>query len=77
MKIIKMITVSTKAHISASQPYVVVKGVPEGMYDIIVVLQPQQTDGEDKKPRKAGFSKATFEMSANFNEPLEDFKEYM
>lgn len=29
------------------------------------------------KNRKAGFSKATFEMSADFNEPLEDFKEYM
>lgn len=29
------------------------------------------------KNRKAGFSKAKFEMSADFNEPLEDFKEYM
>jgi hypothetical protein len=27
--------------------------------------------------RKAGFSKAKFEMSPDFNEPLEDFKEYM
>ena len=71
-----MITISTKAHITARQPYVVLKGVPEGMYDIIVVLQPQQT-GHGKKPRKAGFSKATFEMSADFNEPLEDFKDYM
>lgn len=71
-----MITVSTKAHITARKPYVEVKGVPEGIYDIIVVLQPQQNGG-DKKHRKAGFSKASFEMSADFNAPLEDFKEYM
>jgi hypothetical protein len=31
-----------------------------------------------KKPkRRAGFSKAHFEMSDDFNAPLEDFKEYM
>ena len=27
--------------------------------------------------RKAGFSKAKFEMTPDFNEPLEDFKDYM
>ncbi len=27
--------------------------------------------------RKVGFSKAQFEMSPDFNEPLEDFKDYM
>ena len=71
-----MITVSTKAHITPRKPYVEVKGVPEGIYDIIVVLQPQQ-NGKNNKPRKAGFSKASFEMSADFNAPLEDFKDYM
>ncbi len=71
-----MITVSTKAHITARKPYVEVKGVPEGMYDIIVFLQPQQ-NGNGKKPRKAGFSKASFEMPADFNAPMEDFKDYM
>jgi hypothetical protein len=30
-----------------------------------------------KKMRKAGFLKGSFAMSANFDEPLEDFKEYM
>ncbi|MGB0929577.1 MAG: DUF2281 domain-containing protein [Chitinophagales bacterium] len=30
-----------------------------------------------KKPRKAGFLKGTFIMSDDFDEPLEDFKEYM
>jgi|GEM_PF-1817058 len=70
-----MITISTTAHITSRQPYVMVQGVPEGVYEIIVVLQPQ--NGHGNKARKAGFSKATFEMSADFNKPLEDFKEYM
>jgi hypothetical protein len=29
------------------------------------------------KPRRAGFSKAHFVMSDDFNAPLEDFNEYM
>ena len=30
-----------------------------------------------KKPLKAGFLKGSFVMAADFDEPLEDFKEYM
>jgi hypothetical protein len=30
-----------------------------------------------KKPLKAGFLKGSFVMAADFEEPLEDFKEYM
>lgn len=30
-----------------------------------------------KKHPKAGFLKGTFKMSEDFDEPLEDFKEYM
>ncbi len=71
-----MITISTKAHITARQPYVLLKGVPEGQYEVIVVLQPHQ-DRQGTKSRKAGFSKAKFEMSDDFNEPLEDFKDYL
>ncbi len=29
------------------------------------------------KTRRAGFLKGTFKIAANFDEPLEDFKEYM
>ncbi len=74
-----MITVSTEAYISAQNPVIVLPNVPEGNYEVIVVLQPKAAGGKDKpkKPRKAGFSKATFTMSEDFNAPLEDFKEYM
>lgn len=30
-----------------------------------------------KKPLKAGFLKGSFVMAADFDEPLDDFKEYM
>ena len=69
-----MITVTTKAYISAENPVIKVPGVPEGDYEVVVVLQPNKGM---KKPRKAGFSKAKFVMSDDFNAPLEDFKEYM
>jgi hypothetical protein len=39
--------------------------------------QALKKDTKVENKRKAGFSKATFEMTADFNEPLEDFKEYM
>lgn len=32
---------------------------------------------KEKKTPKAGFSSVNFIMSADFDEPLEDFKEYM
>ena len=34
-------------------------------------------DKTEKKTPKAGFLKGTFIMSEDFDEPLEDFKEYM
>ncbi len=71
-----MITISTTAHITAGHSYVQLEGIPEGMYEVIIVLQPR-SNGHGKKARKAGFSKATFVMSADFNEPLQDFKDYM
>jgi len=37
-----------------------------------------ENSNQDKKiQRKAGFLKGTFQMSEDFDEPLEDFKEYM
>ncbi len=35
------------------------------------------TNNIAKKPLKAGFLKGSFVMAADFDEPLEDFKEYM
>lgn len=34
-------------------------------------------DDPQRKTPKAGFLKGTFTMRADFDEPLEDFKEYM
>ena len=70
-----MITVSTEAYISAQNPSILLPNVPEGEYEVIVVLQPKAP--KIKKPRKAGFTKAKITMSDDFNAPLEDFKEYM
>ncbi|MBP6820064.1 MAG: DUF2281 domain-containing protein [Acidobacteria bacterium] len=36
-----------------------------------------QPNGEKPKRRRAGTAKGNFWMSPDFNEPLEDFKEYM
>lgn len=52
---------------------ILLPGIPEGNYDVVVVLQPRKK----RKRRRAGFSKASFVMSPDFNAPLEDFKEYM
>ncbi|MEY4107235.1 MAG: hypothetical protein RL181_1577, partial [Bacteroidota bacterium] len=48
-------------------------GVPEGNYDVVVVLKLRTK----RKRRRAGFSKARFVMTPDFNAPLADFKEYM
>jgi hypothetical protein len=68
-----MITISKKAYIQEKNPVILLPGVPEGNYDVVVVLQPRAKS----KRRRAGFSKARFTMSADFNAPIEDFKEYI
>lgn len=72
-----MLTYSVEALISEQNPSITLKGVPEGLYDVLVVLQPIDNKPDKPNKRKAGFSKATFWMSEDFNEPLEDFKDYM
>jgi hypothetical protein len=39
--------------------------------------QPNPVSSAAPKPLKAGFLKNSFVMAADFDEPLEDFKEYM
>jgi hypothetical protein len=68
-----MITVSTEAFLDGANPVIFLPGIPEGMYQIVVVLQPQLT----RKKRRAGFSKARFVMPPDFNAPLDDFNAYM
>ena len=68
-----MITVSKEAFIEGNNPIITLPGIPEGNYEIVVILHPRKKG----KRRHAGFSKAHFVMSPDFNAPLEDFKEYM
>jgi hypothetical protein len=68
-----MITVSKKAFIQGNNPIILLPGIPEGDYEVVVVLHPLKK----RKHRRAGFSKARFVMSPDFNAPLDDFKEYM
>ena len=68
-----MITISKEVFIDANNPIISLPNIPEGNYEVIIVLQSRSK----KKPRRAGFSKARFQMSADFNAPLDDFKEYM
>lgn len=57
--------------------------LPESMkYELEKILDDllERSKGEKevvKKPRKAGFLKGMIQMSDDFDEPLEDFKEYM
>lgn len=39
--------------------------------------QSESTTAKDSPPLKAGFLKGTFTMQDDFDEPLDDFKEYM
>ena len=68
-----MISISQEAQIVGNNLILQLPGVPEGIYQVIIVLQARSSG----KRRRAGFSKARFNMSSDFNEPLEDFKEYM
>ncbi len=68
-----MITISKEIYVNGNNPFIALQGVSEGTYEVVIILQ------AIKKPkrRRAGFSKARFSMSADFNAPLEDFKDYM
>ena len=72
-----MITVSTEAYISGPNAVITLPDVPEGQYEVTVMLRLKRKKSVVKKPRKAGFIHAKITMSADFNEPLEDFKDYM
>lgn len=44
--------------------------------DFVEFLKTKMTDNDVTKKRKAGLAKGLIEMSEDFDEPLEDFKEY-
>ena len=68
-----MITISKEIFVSGKNPFIGLQGVAEGNYEAVIILQAIKKT----KPRRAGFSKARFTMSNDFNAPLDDFKEYM
>lgn len=68
-----MITITKEVYIEGINPIITLSDVPEGNYEIVIVLQPLKV----AKNRSAGFSKASFTMADDFNEPLEDFNDYM
>jgi hypothetical protein len=50
----------------------------EEVSDFVDFLISKHLDNDTvKKPLKFGMMKGTFEMADDFDEPLEDFKEYM
>jgi hypothetical protein len=67
-----MITITKEVYIEGINPSISLSDVPEGNYEIVIVLQPLEV----AKSRSAGFSKASFTMTEDFNEPLEDFNDY-
>jgi hypothetical protein len=61
--------------------YTKISSLPENLRieanDFIDFLVSKKKSSRSKKIRKAGFLKGKIEISHDFNEPLDDFKEYM
>jgi len=61
--------------------YTKISSLPENLKseanDFIDYLISKKKSLKNKKLRKAGFLKGKIEMSSDFNDPLDDFKEYM
>ena len=45
--------------------------------NVIKIKRKETANQGEKKTPKFGYAKGTFEMSPDFDEPLEDFKDYM
>lgn len=61
--------------------YTKINSLPENLRieanDFIDFLISKKKSSKIKKKRKAGFLKGKIEISKDFDEPLDDFKEYM
>jgi hypothetical protein len=55
--------------------------LPENMKskvaDLIVTLEKELKSAKKIKERQFGIGKGSFEMAPDFNQPLDDFKDYM
>lgn len=61
-----MITISKEIFINSENSFIDIKGIAEGFYKAIIILEAQP---KSQRPH-AGFSKARFAMSKDFNAPL-------
>ncbi len=63
------------------QLYSKIASLPENLKnqvaDFVEFLVAKSHSKTEKKERKFGYAKGFFKMSADFDEPLDDFKEYM
>ena len=64
-----------------TQLYSSIASLPEKLRaevsDFVAFLQQKLKKEKPLKERKFGYAKGFFKMSPDFDEPLEDFKEYM
>lgn len=67
-----MITVQAETSLKGKKLVLEMPGVPDGDYQVVVVLQPVRA----KHKLNFGFMKGKITMSEDFNEPIEDFKDY-
>jgi len=62
--------------------YIKISMMPESIKNEIsdymdFLMSKKQKKNKQKKQLKAGFLKGTFKMSSDFDDPIEDFKDYM
>ncbi len=62
-----------------SQINVLPDNFKEEVADFVAFLQQKlkKTETEQIKERKFGYAKGSFEMATDFDEPLDEFKDYM
>jgi hypothetical protein len=53
------------------------ENLKEEVSDFVEFLKQKAEKASEKKPRTYGYAKGAFKLSDDFDEPLEDFKEYM
>ena len=71
--------IETTGTVDANHQIVLDKDLPNNAPSrvrVIVLYDDNETNGDSKKLRKAGSAEGLIKMSADFDEPLEDFEEY-
>ena len=72
--------IETTATINANHQIVLDENLPSNAPSrvrVIVLFDEVAKNGDSRKRRKAGSAEGLIKMSPDFDEPLEDFEEYM